>query len=109
EAEVEDVNSTGTQLKVEAPAGTDGTVVDVRVITDMGTSPNTQADDYAYAVPHLTALIPSEGDESGGNKMLIIGTGFTANAKVYFDDVSVPSGDVVVNGPNQFRNTRWSM
>ncbi|MCE5253790.1 MAG: IPT/TIG domain-containing protein, partial [Actinomycetia bacterium] len=47
EAEVEDVNSTGTQLKVEAPAGTDGTVVDVRVITDMGTSPNTQADDYA--------------------------------------------------------------
>ncbi len=101
EALVEDVNSSGTTLEVEAPDGVNHTVVDVRVITDEGTSPNTQADDYAYGEPVLTSLVPASGDTTGGNKTIITGTGFTADARVYFDGDQVSSSKVSVDSPTK--------
>ena len=97
------ISATNTTLRVTVPSGAAGSTVDVRVTTDQGTSPNTQADDYAYGAPTITSLLPDSGDNSGGTIVIITGTGFTPDATVYFDTSAVDGDDVTVDSPEQIR------
>jgi len=96
EADVIDVNSAGTEIDVESPAGEEGTTVDVIVEVDGTESADTPADDFAYGVPQVTELYPMEGDSDGGTEVYIYGTGFTSDVRVKFGDVTVPSEDLTV-------------
>ncbi|MEV6326077.1 IPT/TIG domain-containing protein, partial [Nocardia sp. NPDC051787] len=97
-----------TELSAVVPAGT-GTV-DVTITTPGGTSNGVR---YAYApAPALTTVVPNSGPETGGNTVILTGTGFTdatavdfgANPAVTFTVVSdsqitavVPAGSGSVN------------
>ncbi len=71
------VNSGGTELTVNAPAGTAG-AVDVVVSTPGGSSPvNPPATTYTYvAVPTVTGINPSSGPMGDQHLVKITGTGF---------------------------------
>ena len=91
-----------TRMTVTAPAPLAGTtVVDVSIVTDKGTSSNTSADDYSYGEPVLTSISPNAGLPAGGYNVIIIGTGFTADAKVFWDDHALASAKFTVNSPTQ--------
>jgi len=78
-----------TEITVTAPANSVGTV-DVRVTTALGTSPNTTADNYTYAVgPTVSGLSPSTGPAAGGTLVTISGTGFTGTVLVDFGGTMV--------------------
>ena len=78
-----------TTITVTAPARSAGTV-DVRVVTPIGTSANTAADDYVYGGgPIITSISPSTGAQAGGNTVTITGTGFTGATSVTFGSSSL--------------------
>ena len=67
------------KIVVKSPAGTDNTTVNVTVTSANGTSavgPNTV---FSYAdVPTVTSIAGDNGPTSGGNSIVINGTGFIA-------------------------------
>lgn len=72
-----------SSITATSPAGTLGTTVDVRVITPLGTSPNTTADNFTYgtaAAPTVTGVSPSSGPIGGGTTVTITGTGFVSGS-----------------------------
>jgi len=78
-----------TSITATSPARAAGTV-DVRVVTPLGTSPNTAADDFVYGGgPIITSISPSSGAPGGGNTVTITGTGFTGATSVTFGTTSL--------------------
>ncbi|MCL5734933.1 MAG: IPT/TIG domain-containing protein [Actinobacteria bacterium] len=92
-----------TQITAVAPAGTNGTTVDVTVTNPVGTSlMATMASKYSYGAPTVTALNPASGPAVGGNSVVITGTGFTGVSgatAVKFGLVNATS--YTVNSPTQ--------
>jgi hypothetical protein len=82
EANAPSVNAvSNTQITATSPPGS-GTV-DVIVTTRAGTSDPTVADHFTYG-PTVTALSPRTGDVGGGDRVAIIGSGFTGTTAVQF-------------------------
>ena len=78
------VSDSGTQLVVTAPAGIVGTV-DVTVVTAVGTSAPSAADQFTYAaVPAVTGVSPASGPATGGSTVTIAGTGLANATAVMF-------------------------
>ena len=76
-----------TRLTVVVPDGDPGDTVNVRVVTDYGTSPNTSADDFTYYygsyAPSITGLSPDSG--WAGETISIYGENFVhGDTTVYF-------------------------
>ena len=83
--------NTGTQITAVAPPSATANTVTVSVTAKGGTSADTAADDYTYAVgPTVTGLNPTAGPTSGGTSVVITGTGFTGATSVLFGDATVP-------------------
>lgn len=81
--------SSSTSITVLSPAKAAGTV-DVLVITPLGTSANTAADNFVYGSgPVITSISPNSGAIAGGTVVTITGTGFTGATSVTFDGTSV--------------------
>lgn len=73
-----------TQITAISPAGSLGTVV-VSVITPLGTSPASAADQFEYTnKPIITNLTPSYGIPDGGTAVIITGNNFTNDSSVMF-------------------------
>ena len=90
-----------TELLAVVPAGVDGNTVQVMVVTDYGTSPNTYADDftyqYPYGIPVINYISPNGGPSTGGTIVHIHGTNFTGDSVVYFG--SDEAAGMTVNSP----------
>jgi peptidoglycan hydrolase-like protein with peptidoglycan-binding domain len=70
--------NSATKIAAIAPAHAAG-AVQVQVTAQGGPTANTAADDFTYedaGVPTITALSPAAGTSSGGNVVVITGTGF---------------------------------
>ncbi|MGK8508114.1 beta strand repeat-containing protein [Nocardia asiatica] len=80
-----------TRISAVAPTGT-GTV-DIAVTTPGGTS-NTVAYTFVGA-PSLTAIVPDDGPESGGNTVTLTGANLSSTTTVLFDGTPAPSFTVV--------------
>ena len=78
-----------TQITATAPAHGTSEVVQVSVTNPAGTSLNTAADDYAYGGPTITSVAPAAGPLTGGNSVVITGTGFSSTSTVAFGSVPV--------------------
>ncbi|MES4901619.1 MULTISPECIES: IPT/TIG domain-containing protein [unclassified Streptomyces] len=88
-----------TQVNAVAPPGT-GTV-NVNVTTPGGTSNNLP---YTYsAIPTVTAVSPAQGPTSGGNSVVVTGTGFTGATQVLFGATAAPA--FTVNSATQITAT----
>jgi hypothetical protein len=78
-------------ITVNAPSGTAGSTVKVKVMTSHGTSdPTDSANDFSYdpvLPPTITALSPAGGPAAGGNQVTITGTGFAGATSVKFGTV----------------------
>ena len=89
-----------TEITAASPAQTAGGR-DVRVTTPAGTSAQTGADAFTYAVlppaPRVTALAPVTGPTAGGTSVRISGSGFTGATAVVFGTVAATSFTVVSN------------
>jgi len=78
-----------TTITATSPAKAAGTV-DVLVVTPLGTSPNTAADNFVYGGgPIITSISPTNGPQAGGNTVTITGTGFTGATSVTFGATSL--------------------
>jgi uncharacterized RmlC-like cupin family protein len=78
------VNGAGTQITVNSPAGSAGTV-DVTVTAPGGISQMNVNDRFTYdSAPTVTGVSPSAGPTAGGTSVTITGTGFTSGATVQF-------------------------
>ena len=96
------LNSATRMTIAGAPAQAAGIkVVDVSIATDGGSSLNTPADDYSYGAPVITAITPAAGLPAGGYKMVITGTGFTADTNVYWDRDALAAAKFTVDNPAQ--------
>jgi hypothetical protein len=73
------MNSSG-QITVVAPAGAEGTSVDIRLVGPGGTSLVTAAGRYSYGAPLVTSVSPGEGPAGGYTSVVIRGVGFTGLA-----------------------------
>ena len=93
--------TSATKLTAVAPAGTEGSTVDVLVTTPVGTSTNTSADNYAYGKPVVSSISPVTGPAAGGTSVTINGTGFTDDATVMFGSTNVTSANVTVDSPTK--------
>jgi hypothetical protein len=69
--------SSATEIRAVAPAGPEGTTVDVRVVGPGGTSLATSATRYAYGAPLIFTVSPSMGPAGGSTVATIKGSGFT--------------------------------
>ncbi len=88
-----------SQVTVTAPAHAVGSV-DVTVTTPNGTSATSAADTFTYdAAPTVTSFTPTSGVDSGGNSVVITGTGFVSGATVTFGGVAATT--VTVNSATQ--------
>jgi len=66
-----------TTITVEVPAGTPGSMVDVVVSNDNGST--VLSGGFAYAsLPTLSVLLPDNGSSRGGDVVLLSGSGFSA-------------------------------
>ncbi len=67
-----------TQVTALTPPVAEGGVVDVRVITSVGTSPLSELSDFLYesGPPIITAVTPNSGTVFGGDTIVISGRGF---------------------------------
>ncbi|MFJ5924875.1 IPT/TIG domain-containing protein [Kitasatospora sp. NPDC092948] len=91
------VSSDGDAISVFVPPGVG--VVDVRVTTDLGTSPAVPFGRFAYGGPApvmLTGLAPDSGRT--GHRVTITGVDFGSDAQVYFGDNPSPSVEVKRTG-----------
>jgi hypothetical protein len=80
------VSDTASQIVVDSPAGTAGTV-DVTVVTAGGTSAASAADQFTYgagAKPGVSFLTPPAGPPVGGTTVIIFGTNFAGTPVVDF-------------------------
>jgi uncharacterized repeat protein (TIGR02543 family) len=78
------INTFGTQITAKVPPGILGTL-DVTVQTAGGTSATSAGSKYTYvAAPTVTGLSPSGGSPTGGNGVVITGTGFSNVSAVTF-------------------------
>ena len=88
------VNS-ATSISITSPTGTAGTV-DVTVITPVGTSATSGADEFTYvAPPTVTNVNPGVGPAVGGTPVALTGTNFTGATAVDFG--ATPGTSLVVN------------
>jgi hypothetical protein len=74
-------------INATAPAGTAGTVVDVRVTTSAGTSGMALQDQYRYlslGSPEVDAVTPNRGPAAGGTSVIIVGSGLFNPTSVMF-------------------------
>ena len=85
-----------TQITAVAPAGTAGQQVDVRVVTPLGTTINTVADQFTYDNPVLavTGLSPSHSSAVGAINVVIHGSFFTGATSVKFGATAATSFSV---------------
>ena len=78
------ISNTGTQIVLNSPAGSAGTV-DVTVVTAGGTSATSSADLFTYAaVPTVTGISPTAGPLAGGTAVTITGTNLAGATAVKF-------------------------
>jgi hypothetical protein len=117
----------GTDSMISATLPPGSGVVDVRVITPLGTSPVSTADRFTYSTaPAVTGISPTMGHASGGLHVVISGSGFTGATSVRFGanaatftvgsdtgiDATSPPGsgtvDVVVTTPKGTSTTNLS-
>ena len=94
-----------TQIRAIVPAGSSGLTVDVTVQTTVGTTGTSLATKYSYGVPAVLNLNPAAGAATGGNTLIISGTGFTGVSYVKFGGVPLNSAYYTVNGPTQITVT----
>jgi hypothetical protein len=83
--------SDDSHMYVQAPPGTAGSTVDVRVVDTAGTSSATLADHYMYlagAAPSVRALLPNHGPAAGGTGVQILGHGLAGATVVHFGTVA---------------------
>jgi hypothetical protein len=93
-----------TQVTATSPAGTVGAKVDVTVITPVGTSPTSAADQFTYgSVPTVTAVNPNSGSIAGGTSVTITGTSFTGATAVKFG--GTPATNFTVTSATQITAT----
>ena len=74
-------------MSAVAPAGTAGSVVDIRVTTPLGTSGAVVQDRFTYvspSTPEIDAVTPNRGPATGGTPVLIIGSGLFNPTAVRF-------------------------
>ncbi len=86
-----------TTITADSPAGTG--VVNVTVMTPVGTSAVTPADQFTYTVaaaPTVTGISPDTGPSAGGTLVTITGTGFTGATAVDFGTTAA-TGVIVVS------------
>ena len=89
------------QLRVRAPSGTPGAIVDVTVVNANGQATLVSAYRY-HQRPTLTSVTPASGPAAGANRVTLTGTGFTADGA----SVNVVSfGGVVASGVSVLSNT----
>ncbi len=82
------VESSG-YIKAYAPAGVEGTTVQVQVNAAGGSTPNTEADDYTYMpLPTITEVSPAAGPTTGGVQVTITGANFEGVSNVTFGGVA---------------------
>jgi len=88
------------------PAKTAGTY-DVKVTNGTGTSTTTAGDQFSYTStgtgPVITGITPSTGDISGGDAVVILGSGFTGATQVKFGTSNAAA--YVVNSDTQITAT----
>jgi hypothetical protein len=89
-----------TTITVTAPAHDPGAVL-VQVIDAAGGNSGTLPYTYVAAASVITELDPTEGPETGGNTVIITGTGFTGATGVTFGAVPVPPADFEVLSDTQ--------
>jgi hypothetical protein len=91
------VNS-GTQITATAPAEPAGGE-SITVITPIAESLFSPASTYVYeTAPVVQAFQPNSGSTAGGNRVAIIGTGFTGATAVSFGSTPAASFTVLVDG-----------
>ena len=73
-----------TSISATSPASASASVVDVTVTTPGGQSSNSQADQFAYGSPSVTAISPSSGPLTGGTVVTVTGAGFVLGTSVRF-------------------------
>jgi Hypothetical glycosyl hydrolase family 15/IPT/TIG domain len=95
------VFNSSTKITATSPAGF-GTV-DVTVANAAGTSSISSADQFTYAPPAVTGVLPNQGPAAGGTSVVITGTGFTGATVVNFG--SNPASGVTVNSDTQITAT----
>lgn len=79
------------QITATSPAGTAGEV-DITVTTLYGTSTTLAADKFTYqGVPTITLVFPNTGAPTGGDTIVITGTGFIDVTAVKFGTISATS------------------
>ncbi|MBE0611549.1 MAG: IPT/TIG domain-containing protein [Dehalococcoidia bacterium] len=86
------LSSAATRVLVLAPVHAAG-VVHLRVVTLVGTTPETSADDFTYTAipPVVTGISPASGSVHGGTEITISGHGFVGARLVSFgDNAAVP-------------------
>lgn len=91
------------QITAVAPAGTEGTTVDVVVTNAVGASGTSYASKYSYGAPTITKLNPTGGTQAGGTMVLITGTGFTGVSSVKFGNTAAKT--FIVDSPTQITAT----
>ena len=98
------ISNTGTQIVVNSPAGSAGTV-DVTVVTPGGASPvNSPADQFSYAAaPSGDGHQSDVGPAAGGTSVTITGTGFTGATAVDFGTTAATN--VMVKSATQITAT----
>jgi len=90
-----------TQLRVRAPSGTPGAIVDVTLVNANGEVTLTSAFRY-HQRPTLTSVAPASGPASGTNRVTLTGSGFNVDGA----SVNVVSfGGVIASGVSVLSNT----
>jgi hypothetical protein len=95
-----------TQITAFSAPGNAGSVVDVTVVTGVGTSPKIPGDHYTYvAAPTVESVSPTSGPTAGGTDVTITGSNL-AGATVKFGTVTAPTSSntattIVARAPAQ--------
>jgi hypothetical protein len=82
----------GNEIVATSPGPEAVSAVDVRVTTSLGTSaPNPPHDQFSFVSgPTIQSVFPRAGSDTGGTKVTIAGTDFSAATEVEFGNVSIP-------------------
>jgi uncharacterized repeat protein (TIGR03803 family) len=93
-----------TEILAMIPAGVAGTV-HVRVMTAVGDSATSTADQYTYVAapiaPAVTSVSPNTGPQAGGTAVTITGTNLSSTTSVYFG--ASPAASFVVLSDTQIQ------